>query len=208
MNIRYIKLVLFLLSSFGLLLGFSSCSGGSTDGGSASDDASEGSPFVSDNDSGVEGTINITGATLLDTGGSSGGLFIDLVQNPNCDGNPATIDPEPYFFTQYSVEVLNKTALTIFIDSVNITVFDSATNTVPKQSVTAVIAPGTSGKFISNFADIPTPGSTKVFAKTSTPLEFGTFSVRFKINGSTEFGETFSLSRNITATFGAIDRCD
>jgi hypothetical protein len=208
MNIRHIKLILFLLSSFGILLGFSSCSGGDTDGGSASDDASEGTPFVSDNDAGVEGTINITGATLLDTGGSAGGLFIDLVLNPNCDGDPVTIDPEPYFFTQYSVTVQNKTALTIFIDSVDIKVFDSAGNTMPKQSVTSVIAPGASGTFISNFADIPTPGSTKVFAKTLTPLEFGTFSVRFKVSGSTEFGETFSLSRSITATFGAIDRCE
>jgi hypothetical protein len=205
MNISRKKIVLLSLSSALFLLGFSSCGGGSTDGGAEAEDASTGSPYVSDEDAGVEGTIDITSASLLDTGGATGGFFVDIVPNGDCDGDPTTDDPEPYFFTQYSVVVRNRTALTVFIDSVDITVFDSATNRLPKQSVTVAIGPGASGTVVSNFVEII--GGTKIFAKTLTPLEFGTFSVRFQLTGTTEFGEPFKVHRSITATFDAIDRC-
>ena len=88
-------------------------------------------------------------ASLRYSSGTRGGLSssgpIDTFRNPDCDPDPDNVVPEPFFFTDYFVTVVNASFERVFIDSIEITVLDGGPSVTLDSPKAVEIAPRTAG---------------------------------------------------------------
>ncbi len=184
--------------------GFPGAAGGNLGGG-----------FLVDQTPDPDGTVGVrvTGISIFDSGStSSSDSQIDLTQTSDCDGDTETVDPEPVFFTNFSLAISNGSAARAFVDTVTITVASPTALTSLISLVACEIPPLSSATCSGPFAEFQgTATSGNPIAKsligTSTSLAAGTFNTTFAIAGTDEDGGTFTDSAGLALVYGSVNRC-
>lgn len=174
--------------------GFPGAAGGNLGGGQVIDDTPI--PGV-DSDA-----VVVTSSSFTDAGGTTPfGAPIDTTQNGDCDGDPATVDPEPFTFVNYGTVVSNNSNLRIFIDSISIDVLDGqAASSTGTQSKNIEIAPRNNATITGLFIDHP-----NYVAGSST--QNGTFDAIITVTFTTEEGDTFSVTDRTSVSLANVNNC-
>lgn len=146
------------------------------------------------------GAVRITEVTFQDIGQDS--LYLDTVQNSDCDGDASTYDPEPFYFKTYTIKITNGSLETVFIDSVDIVVQDGR-NVTMTQPVDLQIAAGGTASYTGQLTE-----NGLAFAGTSYVAQNGTYPFSFTINGeAADSGDNFSITESQTVTWGNVNNC-
>lgn len=198
--------------------GFPGAAGGGLGGGSQADD---------------DGDVQILEVGFIDNGNLSGTVpsdaSIDIVQNPDCDGDATTVDLEPFYDTYAVIKVRNNLSERVSLLQLNcsVTGVDGTTTTadcgdisLTRQADAAVDGNGATatisvpvfkffngGKYVGN----PTNGAgTQITRSGLYSVSFELFYLRASDNGSgVGLGDSDRiLTASATGSFGNIDRCE
>jgi hypothetical protein len=197
--------------------GFPGAAGGGLGGGTQTND---------------DGDVQILEAGFVDDGKIGddvpANVSIDTVQNPNCDGDASTSDPEPFHDTYAVIKVRNNLAERVTLLQLNcsVTGIDGTTNTadcgdisLTRQADAALDGNGSTttisvpmfkayngGKFVGN----PTDGSgTQITATGLYTVSFEIFYLKASDDASgVSFGDNDRiLTAQATASFGNFGNC-
>lgn len=133
---------------------------------------------------------------------------VDIIQTSDCDGDVDTVDPEPFYASTFTITVRNPTGQRLFIETVGLSVAQSSTVTSLVELATCEVAPNSSATCTGPFADFS--GSTlddKALAGSGVSFEVGTFNVSAEVSGTTENGESFTLTGGRALTFDGFNNC-
>lgn len=146
--------------------------------------------------------VVVTSSNFTDAGGTSSfGAPIDTTQNGDCDGDVATVDPEPFTFVNYGIVVSNNSNLRIFIDSVSVNVLDGqAASSTGTQSKNVEIGPRSTGTVTGLFIDHPNYVA-------GSPTQNGTFDAIITVTFTTEEGDTFSVTDRTSISLANVNNC-
>lgn len=184
--------------------GFPGAAGGGMGGGSQTND---------------DGDVRIITATFSDTGTSTDTTAsIDISQIGDCDGQPTTVDPEPFYDTYVKLTVKNNRSEQVRFEYVQYSVTDvdgrgteftskklglteEADSTVAESGKTATISsPIFKAYQGSKYVGDPMGTGIRI-----TNRAFLT--VTFALVGKTASGETVAISAKATGSFGDFGRC-
>jgi hypothetical protein len=153
-------------------------------------------------------TPAITSVRFIDITSESTEIgFIDLVQNGNCDGDPATVDPEPFGSDTLSITISNPTEEPLNVGNIRFTVNDgSGVSSLTEFSGTQIAAGGSSSVIIllTDFV----PGGAKRWAGSGTAVSSATSSITISATGTLDqSGDAVTLGDSVTYTANSIDNC-
>lgn len=187
-------------------------SGGGTLGGGSGDptDAGPGGENVARG-------VRVTAVGFVDDGSTSGAL-IDISRNLCGEDDPATIEDErthePFFNTILVVDVTNNTNSTVTFNSYDYVATDANGAVIASSSNVSLtgafeVAPnGGSAQIQSLFGNIAGGGDIKVFVNTDVPMTNTFVTVNVTLNGVTDDGTQFSVSRRTGVNMAPFDRCE
>jgi|GEM_PF-1772474 len=141
---------------------------------------------------------------------------IDLVQE-KCDikNTPNDKDddvPEPFWLNPFEVTFSNTLLQSVFIDSVDINIGNSAGTSIQtayyftdaaKRVEVASQGTGAVTGLLTEFRG----GGSKLFVGTDAIVQFGTYRIDFVVTGVTADGRSFTVNAGSTLTFDDVDRC-
>jgi hypothetical protein len=190
--------------------GFTGAGGGGLGGGVVNPD-----PDLSDDG------VTITNVRFVTFGGTTNTADIDIVFTSDCDGDgngpgdptttpptPAgTIDPEPFGFDDYLLDISNPLAAAVKIDSVAFTVIGAGATSSVQLNQVNIDSKGTvnlQGPFA-----IPTGvGGSKTYAGTGVLVPLGLDNVTFTITGSLLDGtQPFTVTKSAVVIADGFSRC-
>lgn len=142
------------------------------------------------------------------------GNQVDIVRDLDCndDNNPpatGVFDVEPFSPDSFTIQVKNGDNNSNFtIDSVTFEVngVESETNFTSD----AIVGPGGTGTITGVYSDLLATSAVnviKVFHGTDEPLTLGSFNVRFRVRGSSDSGQSSSITETITVQHVDINNC-
>ncbi len=147
------------------------------------------------------GAVRITEITYQDLGEDT--LYLDTVQDPDCDPDTAGDQIEPFYFKTYTIKIANDSLETVFIDSIDIVVQDGRDVNMT-QAVDLQIAPGGTASYTGQLTE-----NGLLLAGTSVTAINGTYPLAFTIKGETaDSGDSFSVTESQTVTWANVDNCD
>ncbi len=152
-----------------------------------------------------EDELGISAINFLD--GPENTLILDSRQNGDCDNDPTTDDPEPFFFKNFTVTIANpfaEEAISVGTIRVSVREQGGATVTLPAQSFGIDIPVGGSstiqGLFIDEFG-------SQYSGSGVAPTE-GTHTATFTVTVTgVESGERFTLTDSQTFTYEDVNNC-
>ena len=150
--------------------------------------------------------VRSTTITFTDAGGESVSGPIDTSFNANCDGDAATVDPEPFTDTTYSITLRNDLQQRLTVTSVKFTINDGAGSETSTQSVTVEIPKGSSGT-VTGILITFTTGGNQVYAGTGDAVVDGTHQITAVITGVLEDGTAVTLNESSTITLRPVNNC-
>lgn len=132
---------------------------------------------------------------------------IDISRDTDCDDDPATNDPEPYFLDEYLATIQNKRGVDAFVTDVTISIeLPSGTVTTRQLLPETLIPSGGSGEVNNTFTEV-VGADTKVLVGTTTAIPAGTWNVTFNFDGEDLNGDDFDTTFTAAVTFANIDNC-
>jgi hypothetical protein len=160
---------------------------------------------------GVDGII--ARSVTFDDGGQSNTLSLDTTFNTNCDGDPTTVDPEPFTDSIVKFNVQNDLNQNITLTSYSFSVpqaFGTGTGTATSSTIAfsgpIVINAGSDADMLGLF--LRATGAGKFYPGVATAIpDLGFRNITFRINGSNDAGEGFTLVIRSGASIGGFDRC-
>jgi hypothetical protein len=167
------------------------------------------------------GEVRITSATFVDDGSQSSssvstGNKIDTSQNPDCDGNSSTSDPEPFYDTFVRLKVSNGMSQDVHFSYMQYSVRNVDGQGTPFTSkrlgLTSSTSAGTGSSteiFVPVFKEysgnkyVDDPRGGAGIQITNTAL----LTVTFDLVGETSSGDPVEVKAQVTASFGNFNRC-
>ncbi len=141
---------------------------------------------------------------------------IDIVKNLLClNPNGTANGPEPFGIDLFQVTFTNPTGFDADIDEVDFTVRDP-NGVTSRQGIGLTVKSGQTAQIIGHFTepagvgtDLGTGfvGNLKQFAATTVRPVAGTYEVDFKVKGSLENGDSFSVTVPSSVVFGNFNVC-
>ncbi len=161
--------------------------------------------------------IKISATIQVNDAGTSNAGMVDVYQNPDCDGDPTTNDPEDFYdalgdlsvtttnlssgtgntlyITDYSVEFIPQYSTDHYPPDLTPLTFQKSI-TLPPDSTTSDSVILVPVKTKSEYLNSPAGGTDQ-----------GYYSIKVKFNGESEVGEPFSFSVYTEALFTNYDNC-
>ena len=154
-------------------------------------------------------TEDVTISAIQFTGvgyGLTANAFIDISRITDCDGDPATVDPEPFGPDSFSLTIVNNRDSRFVVNSVRFSIADGTGSFSLTESQGLIIPPNSTAAVVGTFIDSVFGG--KSLAGSTIPIIRGDFNVTFTVTGQTGVGgSSISFTDSIAITIDDFDRC-
>lgn len=181
--------------------GFPGAAGGGLGGGVSVQDPDD--PNGSPGGGNLDNSVVVSDLDIYDVG-SDPVFSIDSIQEPDCDGDSETVDPEPFVENAFTATIENDANQRVTFNTYQITVPGVYTSA---QFPIKVEVDGNGGR--AGISGLITTENPKVFFGSSSGLTSfdGPRTFRFTFRGTAEGGDAVTLTASVTVNITNINNC-